>query len=168
MALGLINESPNPRAHVLGGLSMRRATRRGFTLVELVLVMGIVAVVAVVAVPRFGHGAPVRRLDAGEKRILTDLAYARELARARSQSITVTFDNTNENYSVSNAVDPIRRDPAGYTVQLDESPYMLELGTVDLDGDNALIFDGFGTADSGGTIEISSGGRFRTVTIDAP
>ncbi len=164
------NDPRNPRAERPGGslVFAAGAARRGFSLIELVIVFSIVGVLAAVAVPRFAAGAPTRRLDAAERRILADIDHARELARARSQSVTVAFDAVNDVYAIANARNAVTRAPTQYIVNLTDAPYQVDIGLVNLAGDTVLVHDGFGTPDSGGTIQISSGGRSRIITLPDP
>ncbi len=142
--------------------------QRGFTLIELVIVMATLGIVAAIAVPRFADGTHTRRLDAFERRLLADIEYARTLARARSASVMMEFDPVRDTYVISGARDPITGVTSSYTVRTNTPPYHIDLGMVDLGGDAVLIHDGFGTRDSGGTITFTSGDMTRTLTLDAP
>lgn len=162
-------ERIGPRAEALGGLLMKagRGIAAGFTLIELVLVMGALGVLALVAAPRFGQGMDARRLDACERRILADIEHAGRLARARSASVQMVFDGVSDAYVIVGATDPLTGIGSNYAVRLGEAPYRIDLRTVNLGGDWILMHDGYGTRDSGGTIEIQSGGLRRTITIGA-
>lgn len=170
MAPGLSNDSSNPRAFRPGGSVVMTPLKSvpGFTLIELVMVLAIIAVLSAIAVPRFGDATQRRRLEAAEKRILADIDHARELARARSAPVTMAFDSVNDVYAIASARNPLTRVTTHYTVELGDAPYRIDLGIINLGGDSLLIHDGFGQPDSGGTIQISSGGLSTTITIDAP
>ncbi len=142
--------------------------QRAFTLIELVLVMATLGIAAAIAVPRFAEGSHTRRLDAFEQRLLADIEHARRLAQARSASVMMVFDPINDTYVITGARNPVTGESSSYMVQTGDSPYRIDLQTVDLGGDAVLIHDGYGTRDSGGTITIASGDLTRTITIDAP
>jgi len=72
----------------------------GFTLLELLVVLGIIAIVSAMVVPRFGgalHGAAHKT---AAKKIAATLRYARSRAVAEGVSYTVNFDLDNSVLSV--------------------------------------------------------------------
>src|SRR5436190_22792948 len=71
----------------------------GFTLIELIAVMGITAILAVVAIPTLSSVATNRSMIAG-KQILRDISFARERAMLTGTRCWVTFNTTTDTYSV--------------------------------------------------------------------
>lgn len=76
-----------------------RLTGRGFSLIELIAVMTIVAVLAGIAVPAMSSTGPMRR-SAAAAQIGRDLRLARELAAATGRNAWVWFDVAAENYTI--------------------------------------------------------------------
>lgn len=72
---------------------------RGFTLVELVLVVAIMAIVALGAIPAFQNTGGAQSKGAAMK-LASDLAYARKLALNRSGIYGITFNAGADTYSV--------------------------------------------------------------------
>jgi len=140
----------------------------GYTLVELVMVMVMIGILAAIAVPRLSDGSVTRRLDAAERRVLGDTEYASELARARSSPVVISFDVLGSGYTIAGTSNPITREASNYIVRLKDAPYRVRVGTVNLGGDSAISFNGFGVRDSGGTVDLIAGDTTRTITIDAP
>ena len=138
----------------------------GFSLLELVLVIAIIATVAAIAVPRYGGAVARYRIEAAARRIVEDLALARASARSKSAGVTVTFDVAANQYQLSGVAalnDPL----SDAKLNLSDPPYHARLVSAVLGGDNAVIFDGFGTPDSGGTIVIAGGAVTKTIVLDA-
>ncbi len=143
-----------------------RAGGRGFTLIELVIVMAIMAIIAAMAAPRYGRALARHRADAAARRIVADLALARQRARAMSQSVTVAFDWPQSRYTIAGLADPEGK-AAAYTVSLREEPYLASIDVVDFAGAASITFNGFGRPSAGGQVSIASGSSTRVVQVDA-
>lgn len=133
---------------------------RGFTLVELVIVVAIIAVVAAIALPRFSQAASRQKLEAAADRVAADLALARARARAASQTVDVSFAPLAEAYTVSGSGGQV------FTVDLAGSPYGVDLSTADFNGSSSLSFNGFGVPSHSGLVTLSSQGTAVTVKLD--
>lgn len=143
-----------------------RRRQRAFSLLELLVVMVVVATIAGIAAPRYARSLDRYRADAAARRVVADLRFAAAEARASSASRTVTFDTATDDYQIDGMA-------TAYTVRLSDAPYSATLVSVVFDdpadpGDStvAVVFDGYGRPDSGGTVIISSGSTTRTITLD--
>ena len=134
----------------------RRVSHRAFTLIELVLVLVIVGVVAAMAAPRYAGALANYRSRCAARRVVLDLSAAAADALAASAARTMRFDRAANAYSVN----------GGAPVRLDREPYGAALVSVDLGGDDAITFDGYGAPDSGGTIVVRSGQFTRTIIVN--
>lgn len=65
---------------------------RGITLIELVVAMGIVAMIAVLALPRLQSAAPRLELRTAAEALRADLRAARNASLGLNRETTVTFD----------------------------------------------------------------------------
>jgi prepilin-type N-terminal cleavage/methylation domain-containing protein len=155
-------------------------SRRAYTLIELVLVLGIMVVIAAMAAPRFGDSIARQRADGAASRIVSDLNYARALARMTSASVTVTFDPTRDKYTIPTAADPLCNTPAPYVIDLGASPYRVNMlggaaapagGAMPNTGSGnstfSITFDGFGEASATGWIVVQAGNWSREVSLDS-
>ena len=73
---------------------------RGFTLIELVMVMVIVGIIAVIATPKL-LSVPDTRVRKDAKLLLNYLTMAQELAMSRSESYGLCLDTANNRYTVN-------------------------------------------------------------------
>jgi hypothetical protein len=134
------------------------------TLAELLIVMVIIGLMAGIAVPRISDAMANRQASMAAKRVVADLELARHRAVQTSSSQTVKFGVNR--YVLVDMEDPDRA-ISSYTVDLAEEPYNAQIVSVDFGGDDVLVFDVYGAADSGGTMVVRVGDWERIVTLDA-
>ncbi len=103
---------------------MRRA--RGFTLLELLVVLAVIAIMASVAVPGFQRTMAVNRMASDYNLMLSGLNYARSEAIKRRAEVTFELThNTPWGYRVTAADDTVLRSLQGAGTQV--SPAELSL-----------------------------------------
>jgi len=139
---------------------------RGFSLLELVLVLAIIATLTAIAVPRYQTALVRYRADLAARRIVADLALAQSNAKASSSSRSVVFSISNNNYQMPD-LPPLDGTAGSYIVELSEKPYEADITSADFGGDQQIIFNGWGIPDSGGSVIITIGSEQRTVIVDA-
>ena len=144
------------------------ATRlvRGFSLLELVIVIVIVGMLAAVAIPRFASAAVRQRADAAARRVVADLTLARRHAEQSSAEQTVIFEVGAGRYRLLGYIDP-DRPGSEYEVRLDREPYQAAIVAADFDGNAHVTFDGYGLPNAGGSVVLRVGDEVRTVTLDS-
>jgi prepilin-type N-terminal cleavage/methylation domain-containing protein len=140
--------------------------RRAFTLLELSIVVVLISILAVVALPRFINATASHRLDTAAVRIVADLTMAQRQARISGTSQSVQFEPDKDGYGLPGVAD-IDHAGSTYYVQLFSEPYQASLVSADFGGDTEIIFDGYGTPDSGGSVVIQVQHQQKTISVDA-
>ena len=133
----------------------------GFSLIELVLVMFIIGIVAAIALPRFAQANARQQLEAAANRVVNDLERARHEARASSNAVAISFSTSDNSYSYASAVGTT------FEMQLDESPYQVELSKALFNGSSNVAFNGYGMPSSNGPVTLKSNAGTVKVTLDA-
>lgn len=81
---------------------MKRTSRQGFTLVEMMLVISLVGVMAAMAAPPFVRYLASNRLATQADRMVADLQYARSLSVSNAQILR--FSVTEAGYTLTNPI----------------------------------------------------------------
>ncbi len=137
----------------------------GFTLIDLVMTVAVIAIIAAIATPRYANALTRYRAEAAARRVVADFALARQTAKSTSSSRTVQFDVADDSYLIPN-VRELNTTGTMYGVQLQDPPYQAQIVSVDLGGDWEITFDGFGIPDSGGSVIVQTGDYQYTVVVD--
>ena len=87
------------------------ARRRGFTLIELMVVVALVAIIVTLAAPSFRDLIVMRRLRGASAELVTDVQFARSEAVSRQRGVVVRFEAagpqaTQTCYSIAACSDP--------------------------------------------------------------
>ena len=143
---------------------MRKQT--GFTLMELMIVIAIIAVIAVGTLPNLLAWRNNAQLSAGTRQVYTDLQVARRAAIKRNRTVTVSFDTAAETYTINIPGLPaeIKRMPPA--IEIDGAEF--GAATVSVVSFNHLGFarTNILNASSSGWVTISRAGIGRIVRID--
>ncbi len=76
----------------------RRALRDGFTLIEMVMVLGVIAIIVSIAIPRFDYTR--FRMDAAARLVRSTMQKAQRMGVQRQYNIVVSFDQVNQSIRV--------------------------------------------------------------------
>lgn len=142
----------------------------GFTVFELMVVIGIIVVMASIAVPGFIGWLPNHRLTSAGDELLSTLQIAKMRAVRENEIVAVTFDFANESYHafVDNSGDGIWNG-AERTVKTGQMPPDIDLQDWDLGALVMFSRRGFPTSDGtnplSGNVRVSNGSRTRTINL---
>jgi prepilin-type N-terminal cleavage/methylation domain-containing protein len=151
-----------------------RFAARGFTLIEILIVIVILAIAAMTAIPMMGSAASVQIRSAGNM-IAADLEYAKSLAISRGQSFWVVFDEGADSYSiegldaVGNRITISHPVKKGFNYVIDfknEGLGRVDITDADFDGASQVQFDYLGSPDNGGTVRLQAGAMSATVSVE--
>lgn len=138
----------------------------GFTLVELVVVIAVVAVTAAIAVPRYTNSLSRYRADMAARRIAADLGLARNRAKVKGATQTVVFAIASDSYTLP-GVAGLDRPTDPYTVVVSAEPYRADLVSASFGGSTTASFNGYGAPTAGGSVVVQAGATQKTVLLDA-
>lgn len=141
---------------------MREA--RGFTLLEILVVLGLAAIILALVLPRLGGGLEGLRVRTASRQVAALLRGARVQAVARRQTVTVTADPRAGTLLVESAgrAGPSRRLtlPAGIRLAV-----MDEAGRPRGDQAIRIRFSSRGGSD-GGALGVAGAGRLISIAVD--
>lgn len=140
---------------------------RGFTAIELILVIVILGILAAIAYPRF-QDLPGIRVSAAAQEIAGVIRYAQSQAISTAYNYKVYFYASTNSYSVYQ----VNRSSGAETIisnPLKAGNYPVALNTdypgVTIGADYTVEFDYLGAPDGGGSVTISGGGTSMTISV---
>lgn len=119
-------------------------SNKGFTLIEMVIVIVIIGVLAVTIIPQFRGALNAIRLRTAKEKLIDDLYYANHLAMADHTTVWFDIDNSSNSYSYG-------INGTLVTVDLEDEYVSVEITSASFSFD----YNWWGRPSDGGSIELN-------------
>lgn len=140
--------------------------KRGFTLIEIVMMLLLIAILAVAVIPRLGMFTGMQ-LDVAAKKMASDIRYAQSLAMTNrtAQWHRITFDAGADSYRIYNKTgevkDPVTQESA-FTVRFNQGEYQ----GVDIQNTfSTTFYYPFGDPSEGGVVRLKRDLAFKNISV---
>jgi MSHA pilin protein MshC len=153
---------------------MKLILRKGFTLVEMVMVLVLIGILAAYAIPRF-DGFYSIKLDGNMKKIISDIRYCQQMAVSRHANTRIVFDPSADTYRAeeqpggagiwSGIKDPFTRADLVMNYRSDPQYKGIDIVSANFNSSNVLLFDWQGASLSGGNVVFNYLGNIRTLVV---
>jgi prepilin-type N-terminal cleavage/methylation domain-containing protein len=150
-------------------------TNNGFTVVEILVVVLIIAIAAMIAVPMMTSAASMQ-IKSAANMIAADLEYAKSMAISRQKIYTVVFNKSTESYQIAdpNGIinHPVKKG-FKYIINFKNDSRLdkVDIYDVDFNSTNQVSFDYLGSPipSNGGviTLKTKTDGTTMTVNVEA-
>lgn len=138
-----------------------QAANKGFTVIEILVVVVIIAIAAMIAVPMMTSAAGIQVKSAANM-IAADLEYAKSMAIGKQKIHTVVFDESTESYQIEDPdgiIDHPVKKGFQYVVSFSDDSRLnrVNIVSVDFDGTDEIKFDYLGSPYNGSSNPLNSG-----------
>ena len=151
---------------------------RGFTLVELLIVIVIISIAALTAIPMMSSAAGMQIRSAANM-LAADLEYAKSMAISKAQNFSVIFDVGAESYRIEDQYGNVLPHPVkkgfSYVIDFQNDGRLdkVDIVSVDFDTTSEVKFDYLGSPYNGsntplnnGVVNLQAGGTIITVAVE--
>ena len=149
--------------------SIIKKTASGFSLMELIVIIILIGIFAAMAMTRTSSGLTTIQEQIAIDQITSDIDFAKSMAFARHDTITLVFSTSQESYTVFKGPDDDRSTVADFPnsenglISLDNAALReLDIQSVNFNGSSELQFLPLGDPKSGGSIVLNT----KTISVE--
>ena len=144
-----------------------RSNQAGFTIIELVMAIAIMAIIAAIAVPAYTRSNDYYELEFAARQIKANVHAAQQLAQTTSQMQPILFDTTANEYVIPGVRSPdTGRTPLIKKFAGGVRRTYIESVSAPAAGDGMIMIGPDGVFDSDVTIKIRRGNNRRVIVIE--
>ena len=136
-----------------------RSSFRGFSLIELIIVMAVLGIIIVASSSRLRDITVDARISSAVNQITTDIDLAKSISMSKRKQIKIIFNQNNETYTVYQSGQIYTDYPGsnnGVVSLSDNSNSGVDITSINLDGSNTLTFTKWGDCLQSGTIILNN------------
>jgi len=141
-----------------------KASARGFSMMELAIVVSIVGIIAAIAVPKFADAGSGRRLSAAKKALIADIEMAQLRARATSKTHAIKFYPNENKYIIVEGTD-VRKEAIILTRDFDDNPFNLGIKRTNIGGNEIVVVSVYGEISPSFTVQLIENGTSISVVF---
>jgi len=127
-----------------------RTYKRGFQLIELMVTLGVIAILAVISIPVLTQYQPNLKLNANAKELINNLRLTQQMTISEQKTYYLEINTISNEYYIIKAEIP---NPPIKTIKLNEEINFKEI--IDLTGDK-VIFNSYGAVSEAGQIILTN------------
>lgn len=136
--------------------------KKGTTLIEIVTLLGVIAIIAGITVYSFSYISPSIKLSQDSKQIVVDLRKVQQLAVTEQKNHLIRFNQENANYQLIRIIDSTEE-----VLNTTELSTEISFSSIDLDPASFEVkFNSAGTPSSSGAVTlVNNKGKSKTIQI---
>jgi len=145
---------------------------RGFTIVELLIVVVILSIVALTAIPMMSSAASIQIRSAANI-IAADIEYARSMAISRGQNHSIVFDTSADSYCIKNTTtgviikNPVTKGDYVVSFKTESRLNRVDITNANFDGTQTVTFECLGSpVGNGGSVNLQAGAVGATISVE--
>ena len=134
-------------------------TSKGFSLIELIIVMTILGIIIAASSARLRDITVNARISSAVNQITTDIDQAKTMSMGKRKQIKIIFNQNNESYTIYESGQVYTDYPGsdnGVVSLSDSNSSGVDITSINLDGSNVLTFTKWGNCMQSGTIILNN------------